>query len=152
MHLPATPLTVDDLGASKGWGNVLGGGCGSLRSLACTCTCTCTCIGPNTHTCIHSHSHTHIDTHAHTCTFTFTHTHTHIQERSLLSKLFGPLRDRYKERPGGYTRLLRIPNRKGDNALMAVVELVDNRYLRSVACNSTEPDSLVRRPSPHTRK
>lgn len=30
-------------------------------------------------------------------------------------------------RNGGYTRMLRIPNRKGDNAKMAVVELVDNQ-------------------------
>ena len=48
------------------------------------------------------------------------------QEHSLVPKLFGPLRERYLSRPGGYTRLLRIPNRQGDNAKMAVIELVDN--------------------------
>ncbi len=45
----------------------------------------------------------------------------------LVAKLFGPLRDRYMSRPGGYTRVLKAPNRKGDNAPMAVVELVGNR-------------------------
>lgn len=49
-----------------------------------------------------------------------------FQEHSLVPKLFGPLRERYLTRPGGYTRLLRIPNRQGDNAKMAIIELVDN--------------------------
>lgn len=51
------------------------------------------------------------------------------QEPSLVSKLFGPMQERYATRPGGFTRVLRIPNRKGDNAPMAVVELVDNRQV-----------------------
>lgn len=46
-----------------------------------------------------------------------------------MTKLFGSLRERYVTRPGGYTRVLRAPNRKGDNAPMAVVELVGNRYV-----------------------
>lgn len=46
-----------------------------------------------------------------------------------MSKLFGSLRERYAARPGGFTRVLRIPNRKGDNAPMAIVELVDNRLV-----------------------
>ena len=50
-----------------------------------------------------------------------------FQEHSLVPKLFGPLRERYLNRPGGYTRLLHIPNRVGDNAKMAVLELVDNK-------------------------
>lgn len=48
------------------------------------------------------------------------------KEHSLVPKLFGILRERYAVRSGGYTRLLRIPNRVGDNAKMAVIELVDN--------------------------
>ena len=50
-----------------------------------------------------------------------------MREPSLVDKLFGPLSQRYADRPGGYTRVLRAPNRKGDNAPMAVVELVGNR-------------------------
>lgn len=43
-----------------------------------------------------------------------------------MEKLFSTLRQRYVDRNGGYTRVLRIPNRKGDSARMAVVEYVDN--------------------------
>lgn len=51
-----------------------------------------------------------------------------MQEVPLVSKLFTTLKERYAERNGGYTRLLRAPNRKSDNAPMAVVELVDNPF------------------------
>lgn len=44
---------------------------------------------------------------------------------TLLSKVFGPLADRYRDRPGGYTRILRYGNRPGDNAPKAILELVD---------------------------
>lgn len=40
-------------------------------------------------------------------------------------KVFNELATRYRERPGGYTRVLRIPDRKGDKAASAVLELVD---------------------------
>lgn len=43
----------------------------------------------------------------------------------LLPKLFGQLRERYKERPGGYTRVLRIEPKKEDQAPSAILELVD---------------------------
>jgi len=43
----------------------------------------------------------------------------------LLPKLFGPLRERYADRPGGYTRVLRIEPLKPDQAASAILELVD---------------------------
>lgn len=43
----------------------------------------------------------------------------------LLPKLFGPLRERYAERPGGYTRVLRVEPKKDDQAPSAILELVD---------------------------
>jgi len=43
----------------------------------------------------------------------------------ILPKLFGPLRERYAERPGGYTRVLRIEAAKWDQAPSAILELVD---------------------------
>ncbi|KAK2625201.1 hypothetical protein QTJ16_005570 [Diplocarpon rosae] len=43
----------------------------------------------------------------------------------LLPKLFGPLRERYANRPGGYTRVLRIEPLKEDQAPSAILELVD---------------------------
>lgn len=45
---------------------------------------------------------------------------------SLVPKLFGPLASRYSDRPGGYTRIHKYGNRKGDNAPQAILELVDN--------------------------
>ncbi|KAL0951077.1 hypothetical protein HGRIS_007815 [Hohenbuehelia grisea] len=44
----------------------------------------------------------------------------------LLPKLFGTFASRYAERPGGYTRVHKFGNRKGDNAPQAILELVDN--------------------------
>ena len=43
----------------------------------------------------------------------------------ILPKLFGPLRERYLDRPGGYTRVLRIEPEKEDQAPSAILELVD---------------------------
>ncbi len=48
-----------------------------------------------------------------------------LRNEDLVKKLFGPLADRYKERNGGYTRVLKAGFRRGDNAPMAVIELVD---------------------------
>ncbi|MBL28179.1 MAG: 50S ribosomal protein L17 [Rhodospirillaceae bacterium] len=46
-------------------------------------------------------------------------------DRVIVSKLFDTLGSRYAERPGGYTRVLRAGRRYGDDAPMAVIELVD---------------------------
>ena len=43
----------------------------------------------------------------------------------LVPKLFGPLRERYADRPGGYTRVLRVEPKKDDQAPSAILELVD---------------------------
>ena len=48
-----------------------------------------------------------------------------IQNDDVLTKLFGDLAPRFMERPGGYTRILKMGFRVGDNAPMAFVELVD---------------------------
>ncbi len=48
-----------------------------------------------------------------------------IRDKDQVAKVFDVLADRYKERPGGYTRVLKAGFRYGDNAPMAVLELVD---------------------------
>jgi large subunit ribosomal protein L17 len=48
-----------------------------------------------------------------------------LRSRDSVVKLFGELGPRYQARPGGYTRILKMGFRVGDNAPMALVELVD---------------------------
>ena len=48
-----------------------------------------------------------------------------LKDTDVVGKLFGGLADRYKERNGGYTRVLKAGHRHGDCAPMAVIELVD---------------------------
>ncbi|MCU0512381.1 MAG: 50S ribosomal protein L17 [Anaerolineae bacterium] len=47
-------------------------------------------------------------------------------DRVLVQKLFDELAPRFKERPGGYTRVYKLGPRAGDNAEMVLLELVDN--------------------------
>ena len=47
-----------------------------------------------------------------------------IRDKDVLRKVFNELAPRYAERPGGYTRIMRLSTRAGDRAQMAVIEMV----------------------------
>ncbi|WP_425145885.1 50S ribosomal protein L17 [Deinococcus sp.] len=47
-----------------------------------------------------------------------------IQDNSVLQKLFSEIAPKYSERPGGYTRILKVGVRRGDAVTMALIELV----------------------------
>ena len=51
-----------------------------------------------------------------------------IADREVVTKLFETIAPRYTERPGGYTRLLRLGHRRGDAADLASIELVGSEY------------------------
>ena len=59
-----------------------------------------------------------------------------LRDRDSVTKLFDVLGPRFKARPGGYTRILKMGFRVGDNAPMALVELVDRE--ESTEANAVE--------------
>ena len=61
-----------------------------------------------------------------------------IRNRDMVSKLFNELGPRYQSRPGGYLRILKCGFRAGDNAPMAIVELVDRSVAETDVDDSAE--------------
>jgi len=51
-----------------------------------------------------------------------------VQDRKVVAKLFDRLAPRYQERPGGYTRIIKLGSRPGDNASLSIIELVEEEY------------------------
>ena len=56
-----------------------------------------------------------------------------LRDKEVVGKLFDELGPRYKERPGGYVRILKCGFRAGDKAPMAIVELVDRPIVEEEA-------------------
>jgi len=50
----------------------------------------------------------------------------YVRERDVVGKLFGEMSERYKDRAGGYTRVVKSGYRAGDNAPMSIIEFVRN--------------------------
>ena len=60
------------------------------------------------------------------------------RDREIVAKLFTELGPRYATRPGGYLRILKFGFRQGDNAPMALVELVDRPIVEEVAIDESQ--------------
>ena len=61
-----------------------------------------------------------------------------LRDKDFVYKLFNELGPRYAKRPGGYLRILKFGFRQGDNAPMALVELVDRPEVAADAAEQTK--------------
>ncbi|MFN4197217.1 MAG: 50S ribosomal protein L17 [Caldimicrobium sp.] len=50
-----------------------------------------------------------------------------IQDKDVVRKLFTELREKYMDRPGGYTRIVKLGQRRGDGSHIAIIELVEEK-------------------------
>ena len=71
--------------------------------------------------------------------------HKTVRDQAALAKLFETIGPRFKERPGGYTRLIHVQNRAGDNAPMAILELVEKS-------EKTEEPKKAEKPAKKSKK
>ncbi|MGH7885720.1 MAG: 50S ribosomal protein L17, partial [Thermodesulfobacteriota bacterium] len=64
-----------------------------------------------------------------------------LRDKEVVKKLFAELAERYKDRPGGYTRIIKLGFRKGDNSPISLIELIENEFKPKVDKKKTKAKS-----------
>ena len=74
-----------------------------------------------------------------------------IKNKDILKKLFEDIGPSYKDREGGYTRVIKVGERKGDNAELSIIELVardgDDKRVRAKASSKKKKSSVKKTPA-----
>ena len=71
-----------------------------------------------------------------------------IRDKKVVTKLFSAIAPRYKERPGGYTRIVKIGIRPGDNAPLSIIELVEEQMEKKAPAKNPGKKSVAKTTAP----
>ena len=72
----------------------------------------------------------------------------YIREKSVVTKLFSTIAPRYKDRSGGYTRIIKLGIRQGDTAPISLIELVEEEMPQKKVKQKPDKTSLTPKPAP----
>jgi large subunit ribosomal protein L17 len=71
-----------------------------------------------------------------------------IRTRLVVAKLFEQIGPRFKDRPGGYTRIIKLGSRLGDNAPQSIIELVEEEFTAKPKKAAPAPKAEVKKVAP----
>jgi len=71
----------------------------------------------------------------------------YIREKSVVTKLFTTIAPRYKERSGGYTRIIKLGIRQGDTAPISLIELVEEEFSPKTPKQKTVKAEMPKKPA-----
>jgi large subunit ribosomal protein L17 len=75
-----------------------------------------------------------------------------VRDRQTTAKLFERIAPRYVERPGGYTRIIKLGHRAGDNAAMSIIELVEEEFTPKPKQKAPKAKVETPKPAPAVEK